>query len=145
MNSLAFLEPTTPVQFPEFRSHNRVEVTDLLAVLKWGTGQILEFSSIGLTFGCLYPHSFPDEWSMDLLDAKGVHIKNIMVRKIWEKTIDHPNPSTKFEVVTGVEFIGLTTEQSLEINELVENIEYSHVNIMLEELEISGFKHPALL
>ncbi len=145
MNSLAFLEPTTPVQFPELRTHNRVKVTDLLAILKWGTGQILELSSIGLSFGCLYPHSFPKEWSMDILDAKGVHIKDIMVRKTWERAIDHPKPSTKFEVITGVEFIDLTTEQSLEINELFENIEYSHVNIMLEELEISGFRHPALL
>lgn len=143
MNSLSFHEPTIPIHLADMRENQRIDVSDLLVVLKWGTGQVLEISHTGLSFGCLYPHILPEQWSMDILDAQGIHLKNLQVRKVWEKTIDHPEPLTRFEIVTGVEFINPTPEQKIDIQSLVERLEYADISRMFEELELSGFRHPA--
>lgn len=145
MNSLSFHEPTTPVQLSDMRTTNRFEVSDLLIVLKWGTGQIIEIGPTGLSFGCLYPHILPEEWSMDILDAQGMHLRNIRVRKVWEKVFDHTATTSRYEVATGVEFIDLTTEQMFEINKLVNRIESTTMNQLLVELELSTFQNPSII
>lgn len=145
MNSVSFHEPTIPIQIGDLRNAPRIETSDLLTVLKWGTGQVIDISSTGLAFGCLYPHILPEQWRMDILDAQGLHLKNVLVRKIWETALDYTEPSSVFEVVTGVEFIHLTPEQSFEIKKLVERLEYSALNRMFEELELSGFKNPSII
>lgn len=144
MNSLSLHAPTVPFHIAEMRLDSRVEVTDLLVVLKWGTGQIIEISSGGLSFGCLYPHFLPDEWCMDILNAQGLHLKNIQVRKIWEQSLESTEVRSRFEVVTGVEFIDLSAEQRIEIRELTAKLEHCCLNRLLEELELSGFQRPGL-
>lgn len=145
MNSISFQEPAVPIYLSEMREFPRVAVSDLLVVLKWGTGQILEISNSGLSFGCLYPHNLPDEWNMDILDAQGIHIKNLQVRKIWEKSIDQKEPWTNFEIVTGVEFVDPTPEQRIDIQLLVDRLETADISKMLEELELIGFQHPSIV
>jgi len=90
----------------------------LLAITNKGTGQIIDISQDGLSFGCLYPHTLPEEFSLDLLDAKGTLIKSINVRKIWERRgMDLSHGSYELEV--GVEFTELTSLQYDELDELL--------------------------
>lgn len=123
MNHLNLLEMDAPRNFPERRRNDRYKIVHILAITGRGTGQIIDISREGLSFGCLYPHKFPDEWSMDILDAKGSHIKQLQVRKIWERTTGHPELSDKFDLVVGVEYTGLTALQAEELDFLFDNLD----------------------
>lgn len=123
MNNLTLLELVETRNLLERRRNERFKIVHILAITGRGTGQIVDISREGLSFGCLYPHKFPDTWPMDILDAKGSHIKQIQVRKIWERTLGHPELSTKFELEVGVEFIDLTALQAEEIDFLLDNLD----------------------
>jgi hypothetical protein len=105
------------------RRTQRQEVINLLAVTERGTGQILDISRKGISFGCLYPHTFPNEFYLDILDAKGTHIKKIKVRKIRETNGEEQDPLEIFELVVGVEFSSLSPSQSHELGYLLETME----------------------
>lgn len=123
MNNLTLPELVETRNLLERRRSERFKIVHILAITGRGTGQIVDISREGLSFGCLYPHKFPDTWLMDILDAKGSHIKQIEVRKIWERTIGHPELSTKFELEVGVEFTDLTASQEEEIDFLLDNLD----------------------
>ena len=115
MNQLAIHKlPETPY-LADQRKNQRHDVVNLLAVTERGTGQILDINLQGLSFGCLYPHDFPQEFILDILDAKGSHIKKLNVRKVRETSDNRKHYNGGFELVIGVEFYDLTTTQ---LNEL---------------------------
>lgn len=132
MNQISVQETSGAIFLTEPRKTEQPQVVHLLAVTDRGTGQILDFSRDGLSFGCLYPHSFPEEWVLDVLDAKGSHIKQLKVRKIWEMSKYHPESSTRFELVVGVEFTHLTPSQA-------DGIEF-----ILDSLDILEYQQPCL-
>jgi hypothetical protein len=114
------------------RRTQRQEVINLLAVTERGTGQILDISRKGISFGCLYPHTFPNEFYLDILDAKGTHIKKIKVRKIRETNGEEQDPLEIFELVVGVEFSSLSPSQSHELGYLLETMEtYDYTYLQL--------------
>ena len=123
MNHLTVLELSNSRSLPERRRSDRYKVVHLLAITDRGTGQIGDIGREGLAFGCLYPHKFPESWVMDILDAKGSHIKQLRVRKIWERTIGHPDLPAKFELEIGVEFIEITPAQEDELDYLLSNLD----------------------
>jgi len=102
----------------EQRKSHRLRDLHLLAITNRGTGQIIDISQDGLSFGCLYPHIFPNEFSLDLLDAKGTHIKSIKVRKIWERRSSSIQNS-QYELEVGVELINLSSKQHAELTDLL--------------------------
>lgn len=126
-------EVNSPIFLQEQRRNEHQPVVHLLAVTDRGTGQILDISREGLSFGCLYPHNFPEEWVLDVLDAKGSHIKKLKVRKIWEMSRYNPDTSTNFELVVGVEFVELTTFQA------------AGVDFVLDNLAIVEYQEPCLV
>jgi hypothetical protein len=71
---------------------------------------------------------------MDILDAKGSHIKKIKVRKMRETTNYFEDPLSTFELVIGVEFFALTSVQADELAYLLENniemIIYPHLHLI---------------
>lgn len=87
------------------------ERVKLLAITEKGTGQVIDINSDGLSFGCLYNHSFPDELSVDILDASGTFIQKVKVRKTWEQSKDLSYHLSQFVLIIGVEFVGLTPGQ----------------------------------
>ncbi len=113
------------------RKNQRHEAVSLLAVTERGTGQILDINLDGLSFGCLYPHSFPRGFTLDILDAKGSHIKGLNVRKIRETTESHEQDNSGFELVIGVEFYHLTVSQLNGLCNLINN----------NMKELSGYTH----
>lgn len=121
MNQISVHEPTGPLFFPENWISEQQRVIHLLAVTERGTGQILDINSDGFSFGCLYPHKFPNAWTLDILDSQGSHIKKLKVRKIWEISKYHHHSSTKFELVIGVEFIDLTAIQTEGLEFVLDN------------------------
>lgn len=136
MNSLSFHESTQLLQSPEYQQNEIIESTNLLALLEWGAGQILNINSTGLSFGCPYPHTLPDELRMDIL-GEGVHIKNIQVRKFWEKSVDNSELLSKFKVVTRVEFINQSPKHSREIDQLLDKLGLLNINSMTNGLRLS--------
>jgi hypothetical protein len=134
MNQLTVQKTPEPPYLSEQRKDQRHEIINLLAVTEKGTGQILDINGAGLSFGCLYPHDFPHEFHMDILDAKGSHIKKIKVRKMRETTNYFEDPLSTFELVIGVEFFALTSVQADELAYLLENniemIIYPHLHLI---------------
>ena len=123
MDQLAIYQAPETLYLSEQRINDRHEVINLLAITERGTGQILDISREGLSFGCLYPHTFPHEFYLDILDAKGSHIKKLKVRKMWEIDGDYQEGAAIFELVVGIEFPDLTSAQADELNDLLDNIE----------------------
>jgi hypothetical protein len=124
MENLTVLEGVDSWNPPERRKNERKDDVHIIAVTDRGTGQIVDIGREGLSFGCLYPHNFPDTWSMDILDAKGTHIKQLRVRKIWERKIGHPDLSPKFDLEVGVEFTNLTTLHEVALDYLLDNTDF---------------------
>ncbi len=123
MNQLTICDRPKNPYLSEQRKIQRYEVLNLLAITGRGTGQILNISREGLSFGCLYPHAFPHEFFLDILDAKGSHIKTLKVRKIWETNGDFQELTAIYELVVAVKFSELTSTQSGELNSLLDGLE----------------------
>jgi len=123
MNQLTTHNISESLYLSDQRKNQRQEVINLLAITERGTGQVLDISRKGLSFGCLYPHTFSHEFYLDILDAKGSHIKKIKVRKIRETNGDDQDPLEIFELVVGVEFCDLTSTQSHELDYLLETMD----------------------
>lgn len=109
------------IYLSEQRKNHRHEATNLLAITETGTGQVLDIHREGLAFGCLYPHTFPWEFHIDIINAQGSHIKKLKVRKMRETRGDCQESPTLFEVVFGVEFADLTTSQADELEYLLDH------------------------
>jgi hypothetical protein len=122
MNQLITYSPEKNCCFSHQRRIDRYEVSNLLAITQRGTGQILDISREGLSFGCLYPHAFPDIFYLDILDAKGSHIKRLKVRKIWEIN-DNDQESVTYESIVGAIFVDLTVSQADDLSYLFDNME----------------------
>ncbi len=123
MNQVTVQEIASPGYLQEQRKNHRYRKIQLLAITRLGTGKILDIGSDGLSFGCLYAHAFPAMWSLDIIDAKGSHLKQLKVRKVWERAGGHPELSAEFELEVGVEFIDLNTLQEVELDDLLEDLE----------------------
>lgn len=123
MNTFLSRQLVNPPILLERRRSERYRIIHILAITGRGTGQVIDIGRDGLSFGCLYPHSFPETWSMDIIDAKGSHIQEIQVRKVWERKLGHPELSSRYELEVGVEFIDLTREQTDELDFLLGNLE----------------------
>jgi hypothetical protein len=133
MNQLTIHKAPEAPYLSEQRKNQRYEIINLLAITERGTGQILDINSEGLSFGCLYPHTFPNEFYLDILDAKGSHIQKLKVRKTHETSGDYLDSLALFELVIGVEFTQLTESQSDELDFLLDN-----------NMELMDFLYPDL-
>lgn len=134
MNQLdAYKIPETPY-FSEQRKNDHHEVINLLAITDRGTGQILDINREGLSFGCLYPHTFPNEFHIDILNARGSHIKKLKVRKRRETNDDDQEPAGIFELVIGVEFAEISAFQAEELDYLLD-----------ENLGLLDYSYPSML
>lgn len=122
MHQLNISNRPEALYLPEQRKIVRHEAIHLLAITERGTGQILDISSDGFSFGCLYPHTFPTEFMVDILGAKGSHIKRLKVRKMWETHSDYLDSAAVFELVVGVEFSECTCSQTDELNYLLDTM-----------------------
>lgn len=123
MNQLTSYQRPEAFYLSEQRKFTRHEALQLLAITERGTGRILDISCEGFSFGCLYPHTFPSVFSVDILDARGTHIKKIKVRKIWETNGDYLNSPAAFELLVGVEFAECTGAQIDKLDYLFESLQ----------------------
>ena len=117
----------------EQRKNDRYREMYLLVITSRGTGKILDIGNEGLSFGCLYHHDFPAIWSMDIIDARGIHLKQLSVRKIWERSSGRQDLSGSFELEIGVEFMDLSPQQENDLNLLLNNqipIDYQPASLL---------------
>ncbi len=123
MNQLTIYQTPEALFLSEQRKVERHKAIHLLAITERGTGQILDISDDGFSFGCLYPHTFPSEFHIDILGARGAHIKRLKVRKMWETNADYLDSTAVFELVVGVEFSECTCTQLDELHYLLDTME----------------------
>ena len=126
MHLITQQERTVPPHLIGHRKNTPSNTPKLLAVTDRGTGQIMTLSREGISFGCLYPHVFPEKLKLDILDGQGGHIKQLPVRKIWEMNRYYFDYKKKFDLVIGAEFIDLSDQQASELEALLENQIYLH-------------------
>lgn len=129
MNQLAVQESLVPAYYRDRRKNERQREVQLFAITSRGTGKILSISGNGLAFGCLYPHTFPADWLMDIIDVRGVHLKQLKVRKVWEKRPGAQDRQQNFELEVGVEFVDLPSSQKNQLTLLLRNLRGSSTNI----------------
>ncbi|MFH0783796.1 MAG: PilZ domain-containing protein [Pseudomonadota bacterium] len=127
MDQLILREASNPVYFRERRKNDRCSELNLLVITNRGTGKIMDISRDGLSFGCLYPHNFPVTLLIDILDAKGLHLKQLTVRKVWERNSGDPELSGRFELEIGVEFLDLTPHQENSLDILLSNLIFADI------------------
>lgn len=124
MNQLIVQELLAPAVLRECRKNDRYRVTHLIGVTGQGTGKILDIGRDGLSLGCLYFQTFPSVWSMDLIDARGFHLKQLKVRKVWERQSGYPEFPENFELEVGVEFTNLTSRQESDLALIFDNLPF---------------------
>jgi len=111
MNQLRVRHDLPSFFFGDRRRIERTRDIHFLAVTSNGTGKIVDINIDGVSFGCLYPHNFPEIFTIDILNARGLHLKRMMVRKIWQRFGDDEHTSDEFEMEVGAEFLALLPEQ----------------------------------
>jgi hypothetical protein len=121
MQYLQTVETRIPIVIHQ--TSNRHQAARLFAVTVKGTGEIIDINSDGLSFGCLYPHSFPSKMKIDILGENGILIKEISVETAWQNSRSHRVDTGGFEKITGVKFIGLSRRQLKEIEQLREQLD----------------------
>jgi hypothetical protein len=104
----------------DHRADDLPQSNGLIAVTNRGTGQIITISREGISFGCLYPHTFPQELSLDILDGHGAHIEQLKVRKIWEMNRVYTDFCKEFELVIGAQFVNLSDHQAAALERILE-------------------------
>ncbi len=122
MQFLQTVETKIPIVIDQRRSLHH-QVAQLFAVTAKGTGEIIDISTSGLSFGCLYPHSFPSKMKIDILGENGILIKDISVETGGENSCSGELDKGRFEKITGVKFIGLSRRQLKEIEQLREQLD----------------------
>ncbi len=127
MNQLNLQLPLSSVSFRERRKNDRYNELDLFIITSRGTGKIIDISRDGLSFGCLYHHAFPAAWSLDIIDAKGIHLKQLSVIKIWEKSNRFEERYGNFELEIGVEFARLSERQEEQLDLLFRNLLFPEI------------------
>jgi hypothetical protein len=111
MNHLRIQHNLPPVFLGERRKNERLSEINLLMVSSRGTGRILDINQDGLSFGCLYPQTFPEVFTFDIINARGLHLKQATVRKTWQRNRGDMHLSDDFEMEVGVEFLNLYSAQ----------------------------------
>jgi hypothetical protein len=127
MNQLSLQLPLSSASFRERRKNDRYNELDLFIITSRGTGKIIDISRDGLSFGCLYHHAFPATWSLEIIDAKGVHLKQLSVIKIWEKRNRFEERYGNFELEIGVEFTRLSERQEEQLDLLFRNLIFPEI------------------
>ncbi len=111
MNHLRIQHNLPPVFLGERRKSERLSEINLLMVSCRGTGRILDINQDGLSFGCLYPQTFPEVFALDIINARGLHLKQATVRKTWQRNHGDVYLSNEYEMEVGAEFLDLLPAQ----------------------------------
>jgi len=101
------------------RQHKRVDFTDTVVMNPEGACEVIEMSSGGFSFKCLFEHSLSEEWTVDILNNTGVYLQKIYVEKVWESVIDEGRSTSSCGLAVGVRFKDLSPEQQLTLDNLV--------------------------
>ena len=101
------------------RQHHRVQFKDTFVMNPEGTCEVVEMSSGGFSFKCLFEHSLSGEWRVDIINNSGDYIEKLPVEKVWEsvKVTQHSTPIHELEV--GVRFRDLSRQQKLTLAKLI--------------------------
>lgn len=119
MNQLRVRHDLPSFLLGERRRIERTRDIHVLVVTSLGTGKIVDIHGEGLSFGCLYPHKFPEIFTIDILNARGLHLKRMLVRRVWQRFRDDDQLSEEFEMEVGAEFLALLPAQKALLTHLL--------------------------
>ncbi len=108
------------------RKAKRFKCSETLVLNPEGACEIIEISSGGFSFKCLFGQSLLGEWSVDIIDNRGGYLKKVMVEKVWQadEALDSKVQMTSScPLAVGVKFKNLSAEQHATLNKLVQSNE----------------------
>ena len=105
----------------EVRKYLRHKPKDTFVINKDGVCQVLDLSSKGVSFGCTKERTFPETWTVDIVNNTGIHIWDLPIKTVWaEKNNTYPSSSIH-PVKMGAKFDEkLTSEHLSALTELLE-------------------------
>lgn len=101
------------------RKGKRVECKETLVINPEGVCELLDISSGGFSFKCLFNQSLSEEWVVDILDTRGGFVDEVQVEKVWQVEEDKPRVNGVCVLAVGVKFKNLSVSQHLALNDLI--------------------------
>jgi len=101
------------------RQHQRIDLTDTVVMNPLGVCEVIEMSTGGFSFKCIFEHNLSDIWMVDILNNSGVYLQQFPVEKIWETAQDDQLSTSRCGVEVGVRFKDLSPEQQETLDHLV--------------------------
>jgi hypothetical protein len=101
------------------RKHHRVDCEDTVVMNPEGACEVIEMSSGGFSFQCLFEHSLSEEWTVDILNNTGIYLQKFSVEKVWESLKEEESHASLCRLAVGVRFKDLSPKQQLTLDNLV--------------------------
>lgn len=101
----------------EQRTHKRLEIPEAVVLSPNFVGQLINISTVGLSFKNTNRVDLPEKCSLDvIIPSYDFHLKQLPVEMVWKKRDDHPGSLAMQTENVGVRFNNLqqSSEMSLE-------------------------------
>lgn len=99
-------------KIPEQRRYQRVEIPEAIVVTPENIGQLVDISTVGLSFKSLDRVDLPTKWLLDIIiPANNFHLEQLPVELVWKKLDDQPSFLSMPTENVGVRFDDLHQSQ----------------------------------
>ena len=99
-------------KIPEQRRYQRIEIPEAIVVTPGNIGQLVNISTVGLSFKSLDRVNLPTKWFLDIIiPANDFHLEQLPVELVWKKLDDHPSFLSMPTENVGVRFDDLHQSQ----------------------------------
>jgi len=108
---------------PERRKSHRREAKSLIALTAKGIAQVANLSSKNICIEFTSTVHFPDYSVIDLYDAKGLNLEEVVTKKVWSKTFDNQSGYKLFRSMIVAEFENLSPAQEYQLRFYLRQLE----------------------
>ena len=99
----------------ERRKSQRYDAKGLIALTSKGVAQVANLSSKSICIKFISNVHFPDYSVMDLYDATGLNMVEVLAKKVWSKTLNVQSGSKLFRSEIVAEFENLSPDQEYQL------------------------------
>jgi hypothetical protein len=99
----------------ERRKSQRHDAKNLIALTSKGVAQVANLSTKNISIRFTKNVHFPDYSVIDLYDATGLNMVEVVAKKVWSKTLDDQSGYKLFRSEIGAEFENLTPSQESQL------------------------------
>jgi hypothetical protein len=99
----------------ERRKSVRHTANSLIAVTSKGVAQVVNLSLKSICIRFIGNVHFPDHSMLDLYDATGLNLVEVLAKKVWDKTLNNQSGSELFKSEVVAEFENLSSDQEYQL------------------------------